>query len=69
MAKAAHYCTEYFTALLYAEKWCQLQDLDSYYVSSIAYTKLDIIYEKIDKVTGDALYNILREVTTILDLL
>ncbi|XP_008191052.1 serine-protein kinase ATM isoform X2 [Tribolium castaneum] len=64
VAKAAHFCTAHFTALLYADLWCQAQidkSPDDYCLSSSIYTKLDLIYEKVDQITGDALQNILRQ--------
>ncbi|XP_044260658.1 serine-protein kinase ATM isoform X2 [Tribolium madens] len=64
MAKAAHFCTAHFTALLYADLWCQAQIDQSpidYALSSSTYTSLDLIYEKVDRTTGQALQHILRE--------
>jgi ataxia telangiectasia mutated family protein len=65
VAKAAHFCTAHFTALLYAEFWCQEQinqEPSDDSVSTSSYTKLDSVYERVDEVTGNALQNILRQV-------
>lgn len=70
MAKAAEFCTAHFTALLYAELWCQNQvdgEIGDFDQSNCSVTKLDVIYDQIDDVTGMALQAILKKVSTLLE--
>lgn len=68
VAKAAEFCAAHFSALLYSELWCQakVQELENcqktvdYLVGS---TMLDFIFENEEECVGEALQNILRNVS------
>ncbi|CAH1170506.1 unnamed protein product [Phaedon cochleariae] len=64
VAKSAEFCAAHFSALLYAELWCQLkiediQNQDVSYCEKRS-TMLDFIYEHQGAEVGEALQNILR---------
>lgn len=68
VAKAAEFCAAHFSALLYSELWCQakVQELESCQTNTeywICSTKLDFIFENEVECVGEALQNILRNVS------
>lgn len=68
VAKAAEFCAAHFTALLYCQLWCQAKveqlELDQKIIdSSVGLTVLDFIFENEEDHIGEALQNILRNVS------
>lgn len=67
VSKAAEFCASHFSALLYAELWCQsklekLQDENKILCEQRS-SFLDTIYDNECEEVGEALHNILRHVS------